>query len=143
MAKMSEPTQIDEHDNQHDDAAAIDAAELLALADDTTDLPPDQQPPPPTVQISNADILRPVVALVCRTFAPKWGISDTEQNLLAEAYGDLCQKYFGDLDNLGVELTALTITAAVVMPRMDKPRFDEPEPQPEPEPEQGADDAND
>lgn len=72
-------------------------------------------------QIPTAELLAPVVGLLCAVVVPAWEVSQPEQTALCETYAAVIDKYFPDGLNVGVEMAALTMTAAIVMPRMGKP----------------------
>ena len=93
-----------------------------------------QEPPgPPT-----SELLRPVVELVHVSLAPAWAILPEQKDAISQAYADVLDKYFpGGLGNFGPELTALMVTAAVVLPNMGQPRYQEP-PEEKPEENQEA-----
>lgn len=74
------------------------------------------EPNPQTVMM-----LLPVIGLICRSVVPNWGITQDEQEALAGCYALVLEKYFTELD-LGVELSAVIVTAAIIMPRLDRPR---------------------
>jgi hypothetical protein len=68
--------------------------------------------------------------------APNWQVTENEAEQLAESYAALVDKYLPDgIGNYGVEINALMITGAIVLPRLKVPR--KAEPAPEPTPEQG------
>lgn len=67
-----------------------------------------------------AALLRPTFDIV----APDWRVTDSECEMLGQAYGAVIDKYFPDLE-MGVELTAVLVTAAVLGPRLRKPRRQE------------------
>lgn len=79
-------------------------------------------PERPANEPPTAEMIYPIVAMVCDVVAPNWGIGDSEKKMLSEAYGVLLDKYFpGGI--FGVELNALLVTAMVIAPRMHKPRI--------------------
>lgn len=113
-----------EQANNQDTGAAIDGEELAAMA---AELEQDEAPEsagelveqaegPPT-----AEIIQPIIDLACGVMAPNWHIQKGERQAMAEAYGDLLDKYFPEgLGDYGVELNALLCTAAVLGPRVAK-----------------------
>lgn len=104
---------------QAEESAAASAEALADLAgiDPDTGEPP--APKPPTVPAG--ELVRPVLALVCSSIAPAWGITEPEQEQLAAAYGAVLEKHFPDGVEMGPEITALIITAGVVVPRLGRP----------------------
>ena len=67
-------------------------------------------------------VIKPTTQLLC----PNWNISDDEINGLAQAYGQVIDKYFPDYGQyLGPEIAALVLTAMVVAPRVNTPRHEE------------------
>lgn len=103
--------------------ALIDSVEIGE--EKATAAPAAQQVP----SIPTAALIAPLVALFCNVVAPAWGINDTEQKTLADAYAAVVDKYFPDGVPMGPEVGALMVTAAVFMPRIGKP-MKEPEPAP-------------
>lgn len=70
-----------------------------------------------------SEILFPVINSVFSILAPNWGVTANESQALAEAYGALIDKYFPDSHMaFGAEITAVTVTAMVVAPRIGKAR---------------------
>ena len=118
------------------------AAELAAMdaaaAELVPELPgqgPDQEPEQEAQKkIPTAELVQPLVGLLCVSLAPAWAITNEEQAELSGAYALVIDKYFPDGVPMGPELGAVMITAAIVMPRLGKPLK-------EPEPE-GADNAD-
>lgn len=78
-----------------------------------------------------ADLLRPIIDLGCGVMVPAWNISAHERQALAEAYAALADKYLPDtgLGPYAVEINALLLTAAIVVPRLDQPKHHESEPE--------------
>lgn len=97
------------------------AAEAAALEGETI-VNGAAAPEPKQAGPSTAELLLPVVGLMCGLFCPAWNIQQVEQQALAEAYGAVVDKYFPDGINFGVELNALLITAAIIGPRLKMPR---------------------
>lgn len=117
----------------NDEPTAIDDAALAQLEQEysaaemaeTAALVGDEQGP------TTAEILQPVIDLACAVGCPNWQIKQAEREALAQAYGDLIDKYFPDgVGQFGVELNALLVTAAIFTPRIGQPRH-KPEPDPE------------
>lgn len=119
---------------------AIDAAELDKIASQaeqaeqaeqtelTGELMEQQDGP------STAEVLQPVIDLVCAIAAPNWEIKAGERQAMAESYGELVDKYFPDgMGAWGVELNALLVTTAIIGPRVasGKPRVKEEPRQPQ------------
>ena len=70
-----------------------------------------------------SEILYPIINTAFKAIAPNWGVAEEESKALAEAYGGLIDKYFPDSQMaFGAEITALTVTAMVIAPRLNKPR---------------------
>lgn len=109
------------------EAAEASAEEQAAIPDAGGDTLPDM----PT-----ADLLRPIIDLGCGVVVPAWGIQEQEKKALADAYAALVDKYMpdGGLGPYAVELNALLLTAAIVVPRLHLPKREEPEAVKEPEP---------
>lgn len=80
----------------------------------------DQAPAAPSTGELLAALLRPTFDIM----APAWRVSDPECEMLGQAYGAVIDKYFPDME-LGVELAAVLATAAVLGPRLRKPRHEE------------------
>ena len=79
-----------------------------------------------------AQLLAPTFAVM----APNWGVQQAEIDGLAGAYAPLLAKYFPDTANVGPEIGAVIVTAAVIVPRLSIPRklVDSGSGAPEPEP---------
>jgi hypothetical protein len=94
-------------------------------------------PPGQTSDDAALDI-RPLLALPIKmTFAvlcPNWTITEGEVNSLADAYGDVIDYYFPDI-NLGPAAGAILATGIVIASHAGEPRRVSP---PEPEPENEA-----
>jgi hypothetical protein len=111
--------------------------EAAALLDQIEDEPGQDEPGQElATQIPSADLIRPLVVLVCTAVVPAWKIGKAEQDTLAEAYGAVLDKYFPGGIEMGPELGAVLVTAAIIMPRLGQPMRD-----PEPEPEPGQDES--
>ncbi|PLA73514.1 hypothetical protein CYQ88_10855 [Hydrogenovibrio sp. SC-1] len=75
-------------------------------------------------EIPTKELIQPIVNFATAVMAPNWEIQAEENEMLADAYSSLLDKYFPNaMGNFGVELNALLITAAVLTPRLGKPRF--------------------
>lgn len=71
----------------------------------------------------SAEVLQPVLEMGFAILAPNWQIQQEETKQLARAYADLLDKYFPDgLGDYGVEINAIMITGAIVLPRLRVPR---------------------
>lgn len=110
---MSEQT---EDDLLREKAAALDGEFIAAGAGESAGEETAAPSGPSTGKVISA-LLRPTFDLL----APAWQVSDTECDMLGEAYGTVIDKYFPDFD-LGPELAAVFVTFAVFGPRMRKPR---------------------
>ncbi|MEW8346766.1 MAG: hypothetical protein AB2687_00515 [Candidatus Thiodiazotropha taylori] len=70
-----------------------------------------------------AEILQPIFEMGFGILAPGWGVTPGECKQLSEAYGQLFDKYFPEgMGDYGAEVSAVMLTAAVVLPRMKLPR---------------------
>jgi len=76
-------------------------------------------------EISSAELLQPLLTIGFSLLAPNWQIQQEEIEQLSEAYGALVDKYFPDtgLDRFGPEISAVMVTAMIVMPRAKIPRI--------------------
>lgn len=72
--------------------------------------------------IPTKELLSPAVALLCAVAVPNWEISQPEQDALCDCYAALIDKYFPDGLNIGPEMAAIGVTAAIVVPRLGQPR---------------------
>ena len=54
--------------------------------------------------------------------APNWGVQGQEVEALADAYAPLMAKYFPDASQVGPEIGAFLVTAAIIAPRLSIPR---------------------
>src|SRR3569623_1713501 len=97
------------------DALAVAADQLEGVA--APEPPPPQKPAGPPTD----EIIYPVLSIAFDAIAPAWAVSEQETRALAAAYGVRLDKYFPDLSFV-FELYALSITAAIVGPRMKMPR---------------------
>jgi len=89
---------------------------------------------------NSGDEWRAIIAqLLAPSFAvltPNWNVQKAEVEGLADAYAPLLAKYFPDTSNVGPEIGAVIVTAAVIVPRLSIPRklVDSGSGAPEPEP---------
>lgn len=97
------------------------SADLAALERAAGEQQPQAPAQPEAPVIPTAQLVAPVVALICARFVPLWQITPAEQQQLAEAYGAVVDKYFPGGIRAGPELTALIVTAAVFGPRLGTP----------------------
>ena len=119
---MSEAAeQIQEHDSQ---AAEFEQLEREVMQEAANDAGPAQQPQQPQQQGPGAaEVLFPILQMGFGVVAPNWNVQDSEVQQLAECYGQLTDKYFPDgLGDYGVEISAVMVTAAIVLPRLKLPR---------------------
>ena len=54
--------------------------------------------------------------------APAWNVQKSEIEALSEAYAPVMAKYFPDVSQVGPEISAALVTAAVIVPRLSMPR---------------------
>jgi hypothetical protein len=75
-------------------------------------------------EIPTAQVIESAISPLFQIFCPKWNVSQDEVSALSSAYGDLLDKYFPDgvTSRFSVEITAITCTAAVIVPRLGMPR---------------------
>lgn len=105
--------------------AAIDAAALEQIArenaapDQSAEVTAETAAP----EISNAEILHPIISLAADKVAPNWNVTEEEKEALAGVYGGLMDKYLPpDLGGqYGPELGALVVTGSILLPRMGTP----------------------
>lgn len=108
--------------NPHADMDALDALSAEAIGGDPAAVAAAPEPEIPTGQV-----LVMVLAPAFEVIAPNWNLTQTEVRTLADAYGAVLDKHFPDaLANIGIELTAVVVTLAILAPRMHKPRKLEP-----------------
>lgn len=111
--------------------SAAQAAEIEAIAAEQE--PPvsfEGVTPPPAAEISTEtkEILQPLFTMGFGILAPNWQVSEDETEQLAGAYAMLMDKYLPTgMGAYSVEIAAIMITGAVVIPRLKVPRKDEPE----------------
>ena len=127
---MVEHEQIKTQEPIPEEAAIL----LAAVPDEETAAAEGGEPPSP--EIPTADLVRPLVQLVCGTVAPAWKISKGEQDTLTDAYAAVIDKYFPGGLSMGPEVGALLVTAAIIGPRLGQPMREE---EPKTMPERGAD----
>lgn len=109
----------------------LDEAELNALHAEADSFEPDNsdgmggtmnlddEPKAQGVDKPTGEIILPIISVMSAVAAPNWEISDEENTVLADAFGDLLDKYFPDAPSyLGVEITALLAVGMVVAPRI-------------------------
>ena len=66
-----------------------------------------------------ASLLMPTFALIAVKAGEHWALSPDEAEIAGEAYGAVIDKYYPDAGSrMGVEVTALLVTAGLIMPRM-------------------------
>lgn len=74
-------------------------------------------------QPETRQIVQPLLEMGFAVLAPNWGVSQPEIEQLSGAYSDLLDKYFPDgLGDHGLEINAILITGAIVLPRLRMPR---------------------
>ncbi|MCG7979595.1 MAG: hypothetical protein N0E58_15875 [Candidatus Thiodiazotropha endolucinida] len=86
------------------------------------------------VEPDTAEIIESILQMGFGILTPNWGVTPGECKELSKSYGALFDKYFpgGMAGKYGLELTAVMGTAAVVLPRINKPRKLEPQPEQQP-----------
>ncbi|MFK5947696.1 MAG: hypothetical protein QM500_02860 [Methylococcales bacterium] len=115
---------------------ALDGEYLKFSEQVESEKPPETNSAEPVIPTS--ELIEPIVQMCAGVLVPNWKLQKAEIKVLAEAYGSLLDKYFPDTGKLmGVELNALLITAAVIVPRIGTPIK---EPPPKPETEKQVDD---
>lgn len=113
-----------------DTPAPDNAAELAALALEAAALEPEAEPQPgaqsqpETPDVSNADAIKMIVGPAFQIMAPRWQVAENEIEALAQAWGDVADKYLPEGLEIGVELNAAIITLAILGPRLSQPRND-------------------
>lgn len=88
-----------------------DEAKAAGLGGDASEA----EPQPSMTGKVIGDLLKPTFA----NLAPLWNVTDTECDMLGQAYGAVLDKYFPG--GMGVEATAVIVTLAVFAPRWGKP----------------------
>jgi len=106
--------------------------EYLQMANEVESEAPvndDKQEP----EVPTSELIAPIVAMCAGVLVPNWNLKNEEIQGLSESYGLVIDKYFpAAASSLGVELNALLMTAAIVLPRLGTPRK-KPEPNKKPE----------
>jgi hypothetical protein len=75
------------------------------------------------VEPDTAEIIDSILQMGFGILAPNWGVTPGECKELSKSYGALFDKYFpGGMGEYGLELTAVMGTAAVILPRIKRPR---------------------
>ena len=142
---MSEQTTVETTAENDDTARVIEELEGAAGSiNEAGDFVPepaaiDEGPGDDGQTIPTAELVAPLVGLLCATVAPAWNISPEEQQQLSGAYAAVIDKYFPDGVPLGPEVGAVMVTAAIVMPRLGQPLKVEKEATPEGEKEADGD----
>lgn len=86
--------------------------------------------PAAEVMPETAEIVQQLLSMGFGVLAPGWGVTEPEIEQLAKAYGPLIDKYFPDgLGDHGLEINAILITSAVILPRIRMPRKVEEKPE--------------
>lgn len=69
-------------------------------------------------------VLTMCIGMTFNIVAPNWEVSEAETQQLAGAYAGVLDKYFpGGMESFGVEVGAALVTAAIIAPRIGKPRI--------------------
>jgi hypothetical protein len=120
---MSEAAATQEAPQEHDSQAAeFEQLEREIMQEAANDAGPVQQPQQQQGP-GAAEVLFPILQMGFGVMAPNWNVQDSEVQQLAECYGQLTDKYFPDgLGDYGVEISAVMVTAAIVLPRLKLPR---------------------
>lgn len=113
----------DNAENQEQNAgAAIDSEELDAIAREAGE---DEAPQSAGELMeerdgpTTAEVIAPLIGFGCDIGCPNYQIQKAEKQALAEAYGELIDKYYPEgVGAWGVELNALLMTAAIFGPRV-------------------------
>ena len=114
------------------DPAALDALDALAAEVAPEGAGPGAGPEAaPVPDLPTADALRFFLAPLFALLAPAWEVTAGEVDALADAYAPVVDKYWPG--GVGVEGGALLVTAAVLAPRLGRPRR-RPDPDPAPGP---------
>jgi len=96
--------------------------EYLQMANEAESETPvnDDKPEP---EVPTSELIAPIVAMCAGVLVPNWNLQKEEIQGLSESYGLVIDKYFPSAaSSLGVELNALLMTAAIVLPRLGTPR---------------------
>ncbi|MEW8071943.1 MAG: hypothetical protein AB2826_16105 [Candidatus Thiodiazotropha sp.] len=75
------------------------------------------------VEPDTAEIIESILHMGFGILAPNWGVTPGECKELSKPYGALFDKYFpGGMGEYGLEMAAIMGTAAVILPRINRPR---------------------
>lgn len=97
--------------SQEFDSVLMDALDVDGVQHENVDNDENESP-----QIETKELLYPIIDMAF-TLMTNWNVKEKDKKVLAEAYGDLLDKYFPNAGAaLGVEFTALMVTGMVVMP---------------------------
>lgn len=115
-------TDIEQPAENADELAALNAEAIesepgIDEAGEPVEAEPEEQP-----SISNQQAIQMLLAPAFGALAPRWQVQPEEIAQLAQAYGDLADKYLPDGIHVGVELNAALVTLIVLGPRMGTPR---------------------
>ena len=122
MTDETETAQADAQPENADEMAALmsEAAEAEpGIGDDGQPAPEAEAPAEP--QVSSAQALEMLLNPAFSIMAPRWGVPESEVAALAQAWGDVADKYMPEGLSVGVELNAAIITLAILAPRMGTP----------------------
>jgi hypothetical protein len=107
----------------NDDNLKVELDSLESEAIQSEPINEENQTASEQLQPETKQLISPIVSMACDLLAPNWGIQQTEKDVLCESYAEVIDKYFpSGLENFGVELNALLITAAIFGPRISLPR---------------------
>lgn len=75
-------------------------------------------PPEPEVKTGDvvAGLLKVSFDLIAARAGDHWALADEEAKAAGEAYGEVIDKYFPEVE-MGPEVTAVTVTAAIFLPK--------------------------
>lgn len=100
-----------------------DQALLTQLGEEAAQAEVAAAPPAPEPEVTTAQLLEMVIGPTAAILAPNWGITDQEVAQVSKLYGALLDKYVPDMQtSYGLEISAVLVTATVLMPRIGKPR---------------------
>ena len=71
--------------------------------------------------VSNSDIISPLISALFAIIAPNWAVSQEEVSKLAMRWGEVADKYIGNIP-AGAEGLAIIETLGVVAPKIGTPR---------------------
>lgn len=119
-------TEKNEQTNEHTDLGVLaevaggEAGQTLPpLGEDPVTAEQQQQEP----EVPTAEVLQAVIHPAFVLLAPNWNVQPEESAALAEAYAPVIDKYFPDAGSgMGPELMAVTVSLAVLGPRLAIPR---------------------